>query len=112
MAPDIRCQGVAGANSPRIPAVDPRGTCRAVRCAIMQRDAVIASLSPHQVVRFIDWLESQAARHYEQRRQVKEKGLLDVAYGLKLEAHTYERVLHAFWQVIDGEKPERLPTRL
>ena len=38
--------------------------------------------------------------------------MLDVAYGLKLEAHTYERVLHAFWQVIDGQSPGQVPSRL
>jgi hypothetical protein len=35
-----------------------------------------------------------------------------LAYGLKLEAHTYERVLHAFWQFIDGESPGQVPSRL
>ena len=78
----------------------------------MRKDDVVAPLSPHQIARFIGWLEWQAARHYEQRREVKEKGMSDVAYGLKLEAHTYERVLHAFWQVIDGESPGRVPSRL
>jgi hypothetical protein len=78
----------------------------------MQKDGVVAPMSSHQIARFIDWLESQAARHYEQRLQVTRQGLLDVAYGLKLEAHTYERVLHAFWQVIDGESPGRVPSRL
>ena len=78
----------------------------------MRTDDVVAPLSPHQIARFIDWLESQAARHYEQRREVKDKGMSDVAYGLKLEAHTYERVLHAFWRVIDGESPEQAPSRL
>jgi hypothetical protein len=75
-------------------------------------DDVIAPMSPHQMARFIGWLEYQAARHYEQRSQVRQKGLYDVAYGLKLEAHTYERVLRAFWQIIDGETPGRVPERL
>jgi hypothetical protein len=78
----------------------------------MQKDDVVAPMSPHQIARFIGWLESQAARHYEQRRRLKQEGRYDVAYGLKLEAHTYERVLHAFWQIIDGESPGRIPTRL
>jgi hypothetical protein len=78
----------------------------------MRMDDVVAPMSPYQIARFIDWLESQAARHYKQRLQVQEKGLLDVAYGLKLEAHTYERVLHAFLQVIDGESPGQVPSRL
>jgi len=78
----------------------------------MRKDDVIAPMAPHQIARFIDWLEWQAARHYEQRLQVQEKGKLDVAYHLKLEAHTYERVLHAFLQVIDGRAPEELPDRL
>jgi hypothetical protein len=78
----------------------------------MRKDDVVAPMSPHQIARFIGWLEWQAARHYEQRREVKDKGMLDVAYGLKLEAHTYERVLHAFLQVIDGESPGAVPTRL
>jgi len=78
----------------------------------MRKDDVVAPMSPHQIARFIGWLEWQAARHYEQRLQVTRKGMLDVAYGLRLEAHTYERVLHAFWQVIDGESPEQVPSRL
>ena len=78
----------------------------------MRKDDVVAPMPPHQIALFIDWLESQAARHYEQRLQVQRKGNLDVAYHLKLEAHTYERVLHAFLQVIDGRSPEELPSRL
>ena len=78
----------------------------------MRKDDVVAPMSPHQIARFIGWLESQAAHHYEQRQKVRQKGLYDVAYGLKLEAHTYERVLHAFWQVIDGESPGQVPSRL
>ena len=78
----------------------------------MQKDDVVAPMSPRQIARFIGWLESQAGHHYEQRLQVRRKGLYDVAYGLKLEAHTYERVLHAFWQIIDGESPGQVPTRL
>jgi hypothetical protein len=31
---------------------------------------------------------------------------------VKLEAYTYERVLHAFWQIIDGESAGQVPTRL
>ena len=77
----------------------------------MRTDDVVAPLSPHQIARFIDWLESQAARHYEQRIQVTRKGMTDVAYGLKLEAHTYERVLYAFLQVIDGRSPGQAPRR-
>jgi hypothetical protein len=75
-------------------------------------DDVVAPMSPHQIARFIDWLEWQATRHYEQRTAVQAKGDLNLAYGLKLEAHTYERVLHAFWQVLDGELPEQVPSRL
>jgi len=78
----------------------------------MRMDDVVAPMAPHQIARFIGWLESQAARHYEQRLQVQEKGNLDVAYHLKLEAHTYERVLHAFLQVIDGQPPGDVPSRL
>lgn len=78
----------------------------------MRKDDVVAPLSPHQIARFIDWLESQAARHYQQRLELKLKGQYDVACGLKLEAHTYERVLHAFLQVIDGQSPGRVPTRI
>jgi hypothetical protein len=78
----------------------------------MHNDGIVAPLSPHQIARFIRWLEWQAARHYEQRLKVKDAGHSDIAYGLKLEAHTYERVLHAFWQVIDGESPEQVPSRL
>jgi len=78
----------------------------------MRKDDVVAPMSPHQIARFIDWLEAQAARHYEQRLQLKLKGHYDVAYGLKLEAHTYERVLHAFLQVIDGQSPGQVPSRL
>ncbi len=77
----------------------------------MRKDDVVAPLSPHQIARFIGWLEWQAARHYEQRLELKSQGRSDIAYGLKLEAHTYERVLHAFWQVIDGETPEQVPSR-
>jgi hypothetical protein len=36
----------------------------------MRTDDVVAPMSPHQIARFIDWLESQAARHYEQRLQL------------------------------------------
>jgi hypothetical protein len=79
---------------------------------IMRNDGIVAPMSPHQIARFIGWLESQAARHYEQRLQLKLEGRYDVAYGLKLEAHTYERVLHASWQVIGGESPGQVPTRL
>ena len=78
----------------------------------MHKDDVIAPMSPHQIARFIGWLEAQAAHHYEQRSRLKQAGRSDIAYGLKLEAHTYERVLHAFWQIIDGEWPGRVPTRL
>ena len=78
----------------------------------MQKDDVVAPMSPHQIARFIGWLESQAAHHYEQRTRLKQEGRYEVAYGLKLEAHTYERVLHAFWQIIDGESPGHVPTRL
>ena len=77
----------------------------------MRKDDVVAPLSPHQIARFIGWLEWQAARHYERRRELKSRGHSDIAYGLKLEAHTYERVLHAFWQVIDGETLEQVPSR-
>jgi hypothetical protein len=78
----------------------------------MRTDDVIAPMSPPQIARFIGWLEAQAAHHYEQRLQVRRDGLYDVAYGLKLEAHTYERVLRAFWQIICGESPGQVPTRL
>jgi hypothetical protein len=78
----------------------------------MSKDDIVAPMPPHQIARFIGWLESQAARHYEQRLQLKREGQHDVAYGVKLEAHTYERVLHAFLQVIDGESPGPVPTRL
>lgn len=78
----------------------------------MSNDGIVAPMSPHQIARFIGWLEWQADHHYEQRLKVREKGLYDVAYGLKLEAHTYERVLHAFWQIIDGDSPGQVPTRL
>jgi hypothetical protein len=78
----------------------------------MRKDDVVAPMPPHQIARFIAWLESQASRHYEQRLHVQERGNLDVAYHLKLEAHTYERVLHAFLQVIDGQSPGELPSRL
>ena len=78
----------------------------------MRTDDVVAPLSPHQIARFIDWLEWQATRHYEQRLEVQRKGNLDVAYHLKLEAHTYERVLHAFLQVVDGVSPGEVPSRL
>jgi hypothetical protein len=78
----------------------------------MRKDDVVAPLSPHQIARFIGWLEMQAARHYEQRLVVRREGHYDVAYALKLEAHTYERVLHAFLQVMDGESPGLVPSRL
>jgi hypothetical protein len=78
----------------------------------MRNDGIVAPTSPHQIARFIGWLESQAAHHYEQRLQLKREGRFDVAYGLKLEAHTYERVLHAFWQIIDGGSPGQVPSRL
>ena len=78
----------------------------------MPKDDILAPMPPHQVARFIGWLESQADRHYEQRLRLRAEGRYDVAYGVKLEAHTYERVLHAFWQIIDGEWPGKVPTRL
>jgi hypothetical protein len=78
----------------------------------MRKDDVVAPMPPHQIARFIGWLESQAAHHYQQRVKLKMEGRYDIAYGLKLEAHTYERVLHAFWQIIDGESPGKAPTRL
>jgi len=75
----------------------------------MRKDDVVAPLSPHQIARFIDWLDAQAASHYEQRLRLKAQGRDDIAYGLKLEAHTYERVLDAFWQVVDGGPPRPGP---
>jgi hypothetical protein len=78
----------------------------------MNKDGAVAPMSPHQIARFIDWLEWQVDRHYEQRLRLKREGRDEIAYTVKVEAHTYERVLHAFWQVIDGREPEQVPSRL
>jgi hypothetical protein len=63
-----------------------------------------------QVVRFLDWLEFQADRHYAQRAEVRQRNT-DLAYCLKLEAHTYERVRTAFVDVLSGRPPDACPPR-
>jgi hypothetical protein len=89
--------------TPRPPAVDPGARVFFGRRLTLPAENEAFGLlrvwhgSPHQI---------------EQRLQVKKKGLYDVAYGLKLEAHTYERVLQAFLQVTDGESPGQVPSRL
>jgi hypothetical protein len=68
-------------------------------------------MSTQKINSFVEWLEWQATRHYEQRAKLKDQGHSDIAYGVKLEARTYERVLTAFWQVHDGKTPEHMPSR-
>jgi hypothetical protein len=67
-------------------------------------------MTARQVVRFLDWLEYQADRHYAQRAAVKQHNT-DLAYCLKLEAHTYERVRTAFVDVLSGLPPGVVPPR-
>lgn len=75
-------------------------------------DGAWPPLPAHRVAVFLDWLDFQVKRHYAQRATVCEKGgSTEVAYCLKLEAHTYERVRTAFIQVLSGEPPSQVPPR-
>jgi hypothetical protein len=64
-----------------------------------------------RALQFLDWLEAQIERHYAQRREMVLAQRTELAYGLKLEAHTYERVRTAFLDVLAGQTPERVPPR-
>ena len=77
----------------------------------MIRDDIFSPMSPHQIARFIRWLEWQADRHYEQRLELRKSGRFDIAFGVKLEAHTYERVRTAFLEVLSGHMPGTCPSR-
>jgi hypothetical protein len=69
-------------------------------------------MSAVQIARFLEWLDFQVDRHYAQRAEVTARGGGgDLAYCLKVEAHTYERVRTAFLDVLGGGTPGSVPPR-